>query len=196
MLKTIIFDFGNVLVSDTVKKFRHKFKFLPPVEKNHKKYEAILVLTETGKAPTRKLLEFMQKTMAPSMTVQSIQNFMVNNKILQPWKLAEKLSKHYQIIIFSNNQKYWPEKTTKKLKTGFLRFPFVDSAKVGLRKPDPEFYKYLITKYQLTPKECIFIDDHKRNLIPAKKLGMRTYCYDQDYPKLIKYLRRLNIKIS
>ncbi|KAM0747250.1 epoxide hydrolase [Meredithblackwellia eburnea MCA 4105] len=51
---------------------------------------------------------------------------------------------------------------------------FVESAVVGMRKPDPRFYQYVLDKLGVQPHEAIFLDDIGHNLVAAKKLGMHT----------------------
>jgi len=47
------------------------------------------------------------------------------------------------------------------------------STRVKLSKPNPEIYLLSAKRLAVKPEECIFIDDRKENLVPAKKLGMR-----------------------
>ena len=54
-------------------------------------------------------------------------------------------------------------------------FDFViESSKVNIRKPDPNFYLLACEKASIRPDEAIFLDDLGINLKPAKELGMRT----------------------
>ena len=54
-------------------------------------------------------------------------------------------------------------------------FDFViESSKVSVRKPDPNFYLLACEKANIRPDEAIFLDDLGINLKPAKELGMRT----------------------
>ena len=39
-------------------------------------------------------------------------------------------------------------------------------------KPEPEIYKLLLSKYNLTPSETVFIDDLDANIKAAKSEGM------------------------
>ena len=39
----------------------------------------------------------------------------------------------------------------------------------------PEIYQYLLDKYGLNPKECVFFDDRPENTQTAQELGMKTY---------------------
>lgn len=41
-------------------------------------------------------------------------------------------------------------------------------------KPNPEPYQLALAYLELTPPECLLIDDMERNLLPAKAIGMRT----------------------
>ncbi|HEY9482145.1 MAG TPA: HAD family phosphatase [Micromonosporaceae bacterium] len=50
----------------------------------------------------------------------------------------------------------------------------VISATVGVRKPAPEIYKIGARSLHLQPKECVFVDDLRGNLKPARALGMTT----------------------
>ena len=45
------------------------------------------------------------------------------------------------------------------------------SFKEGIVKPDPEIYKILLKRYDLTAEECVFIDDTEENVRSAERLG-------------------------
>ncbi|KAJ2452420.1 hypothetical protein EV183_002935 [Coemansia sp. RSA 2336] len=49
---------------------------------------------------------------------------------------------------------------------------FVESCKVGWRKPDPRFYMHACNLLQVSPRECLFLDDIPKNLKAARQLGM------------------------
>ena len=50
----------------------------------------------------------------------------------------------------------------------------VESSKVGCRKPEPRFYEIACELLQVSPTECVFLDDLGINLKPAAAMGMRT----------------------
>ena len=50
----------------------------------------------------------------------------------------------------------------------------VESSKVGCRKPEPHFYEIACEQLQVSPAECVFLDDLGINLKPAAAMGMRT----------------------
>ena len=50
----------------------------------------------------------------------------------------------------------------------------VESSKVGCRKPEPRFYEIACELLDVSPHECVFLDDLGINLKPAAVMGMRT----------------------
>ncbi len=57
----------------------------------------------------------------------------------------------------------------------FDRFDAViESSVVGIRKPNPEFYKLACKTLGVEPNEAVFLDDLGINLKPARALGMAT----------------------
>jgi epoxide hydrolase-like predicted phosphatase len=51
---------------------------------------------------------------------------------------------------------------------------FVESCKVGLRKPDPRIYALACERMGTSPEAAVFLDDIGGNLKAAKALGMTT----------------------
>jgi putative hydrolase of the HAD superfamily len=54
----------------------------------------------------------------------------------------------------------------------------IESAKIGLRKPDPTIYLLMCEALQVAPEHCVFLDDLGVNLKPARALGMQTIKVD------------------
>jgi putative hydrolase of the HAD superfamily len=50
----------------------------------------------------------------------------------------------------------------------------IESAKIGLRKPDPRIYRMMIDALGVDPKHCVYLDDLGVNLKPAREMGMAT----------------------
>lgn len=51
---------------------------------------------------------------------------------------------------------------------------FVESCRVGMRKPDPRIYELTCQKLEIEPSRALFLDDMGQNLKAAKALGMTT----------------------
>lgn len=50
----------------------------------------------------------------------------------------------------------------------------IESAKIGLRKPDPRIYQMMIESLGVDPRACVYLDDLGVNLKPARDMGMTT----------------------
>ncbi|WP_164718554.1 HAD-IA family hydrolase [Bradyrhizobium sp. LVM 105] len=50
----------------------------------------------------------------------------------------------------------------------------IESAKIGLRKPDPRIYALMVDTLKVDPKHCVYLDDLGVNLKPARDMGMTT----------------------
>jgi putative hydrolase of the HAD superfamily len=50
----------------------------------------------------------------------------------------------------------------------------IESAKIGLRKPDPRIYGMMTDALGVDPKHCVYLDDLGVNLKPAREMGMIT----------------------
>ncbi|MBR0786121.1 HAD-IA family hydrolase [Bradyrhizobium iriomotense] len=50
----------------------------------------------------------------------------------------------------------------------------IESAKIGLRKPDPRIYQLMVETLKVDPRNCVYLDDLGVNLKPARDMGMTT----------------------
>src|ERR1700736_252749 len=50
----------------------------------------------------------------------------------------------------------------------------IESAKIGLRKPDPRIYRMMVEALGVDPGRCVYLDDLGVNLKPAREMGMAT----------------------
>jgi putative hydrolase of the HAD superfamily len=50
----------------------------------------------------------------------------------------------------------------------------IESAKIGLRKPDSRIYRMMIDALKIDPAESVYLDDLGVNLKPARDMGMTT----------------------
>lgn len=73
---------------------------------------------------------------------------------------------------------------------------FVESSKVGLRKPDPRIYQLACDALGVAPSEAVFLDDIGRNLKAARELGMRTIKVDAPAPALEELSRQLGFPLG
>ena len=50
----------------------------------------------------------------------------------------------------------------------------IESAKIGLRKPEPRIYRMMVETLGVDPNRCVYLDDLGVNLKPAREMGMTT----------------------
>lgn len=76
------------------------------------------------------------------------------------------------------------------------------SYEMKILKPTPEYFKTILAKYNCQPYECLFIDDHEKNIDAAKALGFatikvaRTHSEEDKVAKLEKAFNELSIKYN
>ena len=103
-----------------------------------------------------------------------------------------KVDNKYRLIALTN----WSAET---FPIAIKRFEFlklfegiVVSGEEKTRKPLPKIYEILLDRYQLIPKNCLFIDDNFDNIKAAEKLGIHSIHYTS--PLLLKEeLQKINI---
>lgn len=195
MITTIVFDFGGVIVADHTKELR-KLALRRGIPKHlHKRYVRLFHQTERGERPTKDLLPALRDAWMPGRATEELQERILTTKVLPPWRLAQQLGKKYRVIIFSNNQKAWPREIGKRLKQNFFQFAFVNSARCGMRKPEPRFYRYLVKRFKLEASETAFIDDRAENLGPAWQMGMQVFHYTNNPAALKRWFKKVGVRV-
>ena len=53
----------------------------------------------------------------------------------------------------------------------------VISASIKMIKPEPDIFQYLLSKYDLDPAKCVFIDDHPANIEGARAVGLSAILF-------------------
>ncbi|MBS0276751.1 MAG: HAD-IA family hydrolase [Proteobacteria bacterium] len=66
----------------------------------------------------------------------------------------------------------------------------IESAKTGIRKPDPRIYEMMCEALSVKPEACIYLDDLGVNLKPARAMGMATIKVESG-PQAIAALEQL-----
>ncbi len=59
--------------------------------------------------------------------------------------------------------------------------PIINSARVGLRKPDPAVFQHALAVLGVPPEAVLFIDDKARNTIVAEELGIPSIVFENAY---------------
>jgi putative hydrolase of the HAD superfamily len=79
-----------------------------------------------------------------------------------------------RMALLTNNVREWEPLWRGMLPVDEIFELVVDSAFVGMRKPDPAIYELTIERLGdgVAPADCLFIDDIEINIVAARELGM------------------------
>jgi putative hydrolase of the HAD superfamily len=182
MIKTIIFDFGDVFINlDKPATMREMNKYeIEELSESlldiNQQYEKGLISSE----------EFVKSYQSEYSQLQENEFKNSWNAILidfpeYRYQFLKKLSaeKNYQLILLSNTNEIhidWVKENVPFFEDFKACFDaFYLSHEINFRKPDAEIYEYVLEKHDLKPQECLFIDDTRENTEAAKNLGIHTW---------------------
>lgn len=83
----------------------------------------------------------------------------------------------YRMALLTNNVREWEPYWRAMVPIEEIFEHVVDSAFVGMRKPDREIYDLTVARLGVVPEACLFVDDLERNCLTARAIGMSTVVY-------------------
>ena len=85
-------------------------------------------------------------------------------------------SRGYRMALLTNNVREWEPHWRAMVPVDEIFEVIVDSAFVGLRKPEPEIYELTVERLGdgIHPSDCLFVDDVEVNIDAARTLGMQA----------------------
>lgn len=200
MIKTVIFDIGNVMVDFCFDKFIRKNK--DPEQICERIRKATLESGFWGELDLGILSyeEVLQKfiDMDPELEsqIRAIFNDTTGIVLKRDYAipLVKKLRQNgYQVLALSN----FPEKVYLENREPLAFLEEMNGDILSYRdhviKPDPKIYRLLQERYGFLPEECVFVDDLQENLDAAKEQGWRTILFT-GYEQMLAALQELLIK--
>jgi len=181
MINTIIFDLGNVLIEFNWQRYLASFAFDSLI------YEAIATAMfcspywnefDRGALSDQEILtRFISEAPAHADKIaQVFENFPASLKCFSyshAWLTGLKAN-GYQLYYLSNYAKTTHEHSKDELSFLSLMNGGMMSYEIQKIKPEPAIYHSFFEKYQIIPKNTVFIDDRKPNIEMAKTLGLHT----------------------
>jgi len=180
MIKNVIFDLGNVLIS---------FKPAEYFEKNN--YPETIkakILTDIFASTEWMLLDKGEITVPAAIESISRKSTLNKKEIAHIFNLRTDLmfpldsnvrvlpelkKRGFKLYFLSN----FPIDIFEEVRSGYFFFRYFDggliSAEVKSSKPDEGIYRTLLETYSLNPGESLFIDDIEANVKTAESLGMK-----------------------
>ena len=95
----------------------------------------------------------------------------------------------FRMALLTNNIREWEPLWRAMLPVDEIFELVVDSAFVGMRKPEPGIYELTVERLGdgVEPADCLFVDDVEANIDAARELGMQTVHFqsnDQAIPEI------------
>ena len=193
-IRAILLDVGDVLAisKEPLKKYKNKTHHLGVHESVAKKLNISLdqyfdsidttyAKSIEGKIAKDKVLETLSKNLKISkQKLIKVYSEVYKNQFTQNFQLLKKLFKlkkqGYKIAVLSDQ--WHLSKEILMPKKIYKNFNVVAvSCGVGIRKPNLKIYQIIIKKLKLPSREILFIDNQQWNILPAKKIGMRTILF-------------------
>ena len=94
--------------------------------------------------------------------------------------------------IITNNVREFGDGWRSMLPVDELFDAVIDSAHVGVRKPDPRIFAMALERLGgIAPENAVFLDDFHGNVTAAEKIGIRGILVDEDHRPAMDALRAL-----
>lgn len=200
MIRTIIFDIGNVLTDFRWKEFFAEQGLTGVI------YDRICRATvesqdwceyDRGLLTDEEVLDrFVQNDPGIERelreSLQNVKGMVTLRDYAIPW-VRELKEKGYQVLYLSN----FSHKVEMQCSDSLAFLPYMDGGILSYRdhliKPQPEIYELLLERFHLVPEECVFLDDTKKNLDAAEKFGIHTILYT-DRESALEELKKLGVE--
>ena len=180
MVKNIIFDLGNVLISFKPSEYFNKKKYPENIRTTilsdifgSKEWQML----DKGEITTPEAINAIAKR--SSLKKEEIAHiFNLRTDIIFPLdqnvRLLPELKKRGLRLYYLSN---FPLDIFDEVKDGYYFFKYFDggliSAEVKSSKPESRIYEIFLEKFSLLPEECLFIDDIEINVKAAESIGMK-----------------------
>jgi FMN phosphatase YigB (HAD superfamily) len=180
MIKNIIFDLGNVLISFKPSEYFDKNNYPEAIKAKiltdifgSKEWQML----DSGSITVPEAIEAIAKR--SSLNTKEIAHiFNLRTDMLFPLdtnvRLLPELKKRGFSLYYLSN---FPLDIFDEVKSGYFFFKYFDggliSAEVKCSKPEEGIYKSLLERFSLNAEECLFVDDIETNVKTAERLGMK-----------------------
>jgi epoxide hydrolase-like predicted phosphatase len=181
MIKNIIFDLGNVLISFKPSEYFDKNKYPEAIKAKILTdifWSKEWLMLDSGEITTPEAIESISRR--STLNKDEIAHiFNLRTDIIFPLdsniKLLPGLKKRgFRLYYLSN----FPLDIFDEVKDGYYFFRYFDggliSSAVKSSKPKNRIYEILLEQYLLKAEECLFIDDIEINVKAAESLGMKV----------------------
>lgn len=194
-IRTILFDFGNVLIDIDIPHAKAKLESLMRLDLPAKAVERHLVQLihqyETSAIDTDGFINGILKFAQPEVRSEDVVEAWNSMLIGMPrYRLAmlEAIKDNVTLMLLSNTNALHIEWVHNHMVNmhgiaDFERRYFHGvfySHLIRLRKPQPEAFQFVMNNAYVTPSSTLFIDDVPENIRTAKRLGFKTWLFEPE----------------
>lgn len=186
-IKNIVFDFGRVLLDIDPRLTQMglaQLEYKPDDATKGAKDDEIVVNLETGKISAKEFIDAVLEVVKDGTNDEDI--IRVWNAMLLDFperhvETLRKLRETYNIFLLSNSNQIHYDHYMKVFsdKYGFDLSDLFDkmwfSFQLGVIKPDPRIFEFILHDAQLKAEETLFVDDTLMHVEAAMKLGIRGF---------------------
>jgi putative hydrolase of the HAD superfamily len=202
MIRTVIFDFGNVVAFfDHGRAVRQLARFtdMDPVELALQLYGSpIEDAYERGAIPTAEYVREAKLNGRLTCTDDEflaafVDIFWPNPEVID---LIPRLKPRYRLVLASNTNDAHFDKFTYQFADVLGHFAHLGTSHTaGARKPEPAFFAHVHQAAQAEPAECLFVDDLPVNVEAAERFGWKGIVYRPD-GSLLTRLQNAGVRVG
>jgi putative hydrolase of the HAD superfamily len=187
-VKNLIFDLGNVLYDIDFKKMNTAFALIG-IDNFDKHFtlnqsNQLFLDLEMGLINEAAFYDGVRTLASLPLTNAQIQ-FAWNALLIGFRKNSidwiQQNNNKYNIYLYSNTNQIHHDLFIAEFENQVANYPFVSlfkkpyySHEMGMRKPDPASFTYIVEKEGLVPAETLFIDDNEPNISAAASVGLQV----------------------
>lgn len=196
MIKAVLFDADGVVLQKRKKHFSQRLKEDYGIEAPKSFFESVYPKIRIGQADlknelAKRMRQWGWQRSADELLIYwfSTEN-KTNNQILN---LVKKLRQRgIKCYLASDNSKYRANDVMKNVLGEYFDGGFF-SCFLGNTKEEKEFFKKVLKKIGLKPREVLFVDDEKENAEVAKSIGINSFIYEnfENFEKVLSDLLKI-----
>lgn len=202
IIRNIIFDLGGVMLDlDADRTFRafEAMGFTNEELASNKKYRKIFWQFEIGELSPEEFCENIKLALKRRVSTKEIKdawNAMILGFKPEKIKFLREINSGYRTFLLSNTN-YFHEKIYSRMLSETFGLSMADifekhyySHLLGMGKPDPEIFNYVLKDSDLIAQETLFVDDSLQHIQSAQKLGIQCFHFpvNGDLEEVLKHL--------
>lgn len=185
LFDALIFDLGGVILNIDPQRTSEAFRKLGLDDAlgnyGYSYHHRMFYELERGNSSPETFRNHVRELLGKALddvTIDSAWNAMILDIPADRIEYIYSLKKTYRIFLLSNTNEIHRRLFCHNFELNFgyalsgLFEKCYYSHQMGMRKPDPEIFKQLLTEQKLSPGKCLFIDDSAENIDSAERVGI------------------------